>query len=377
MTCGWQRRLYGSCTRSSPVRCERADRAAGEQRAVVLRDVDLAGLAAQRVDARIERPVAAARRVDRQRADDERRFEHRLEREQRVQRERGRDLRAVDQRQAFLRRRARAARCRRASSACGGRHALAVDAAPRLRRSAPASGAPAARGRRRRRPSPGRACTGTRPALCSASSVSMTSCAHAGVAARQARRLQQPASAARPRRRSGSPTPTAVRADQVELQRRELVFGDARAGQLAEAGVDAVDRRVALRRRAARPRRWRASPARAAGVERRARTPPAQMRRSCVERQLARARCVSVAISAPASAGSRPCSRAQAIARLVAGIGVAHHAGAGVVPQHALDALRGRVACRRRRSPRRRAASSPCRRRRRGAATPRSRRRRC
>ena len=38
----------------------------------------------------------------RQRADDERRFEHRLEREQRVQRQRGRDLRAVDQRQAFL-----------------------------------------------------------------------------------------------------------------------------------------------------------------------------------------------------------------------------------------------------------------------------------
>ena len=57
-----------------------ADLAAGEQRAVVARDVDLPGLAAQRVDARIERAVAAARRVDRERADDERRLEHRLER---------------------------------------------------------------------------------------------------------------------------------------------------------------------------------------------------------------------------------------------------------------------------------------------------------
>ena len=59
-----------------------ADRAALEQRAVVARDVDLPRLAAQRVDARIERAVAAARRIDRQRADDERRLEHRLERQE-------------------------------------------------------------------------------------------------------------------------------------------------------------------------------------------------------------------------------------------------------------------------------------------------------
>jgi hypothetical protein len=37
----------------------------------------------------------------------------------------------------------------------------------------------------------------------------------------------------------------AVRADQVELQLLQLVLGDARAGQLAEAGVDAVDGGVA------------------------------------------------------------------------------------------------------------------------------------
>ena len=46
ITCGWQRRLYGSCTRSSLDRCERADLAAGEQRAVDAGDVDLARLAA-------------------------------------------------------------------------------------------------------------------------------------------------------------------------------------------------------------------------------------------------------------------------------------------------------------------------------------------
>jgi hypothetical protein len=39
----------------------------------------------------------------------------------------------------------------------------------------------------------------------------------------------------------------------------------------------------------------------------------------------------------------RPCSRAQATALLVAGVGMAHHAGGGVVPEHALDALRRRV----------------------------------
>ena len=78
------------------------DRAPGEQRAVVAGDVDLPQLAAQRVDARIKRAVAAAGRVDGHRADHERRFEHRLERQQRVERERGRDLRAVDEREPFL-----------------------------------------------------------------------------------------------------------------------------------------------------------------------------------------------------------------------------------------------------------------------------------
>src|SRR6185369_13135440 len=65
------------------VQVRAADLAAREQGAVVARDVDLPRLAAQRVDARVERAVAAARRVDGERADDERRLEHRLEGEQR------------------------------------------------------------------------------------------------------------------------------------------------------------------------------------------------------------------------------------------------------------------------------------------------------
>ena len=60
-----------------------ADRAAGEQRAERRGDVDLARLAAHRVDARIERRVAALGGVDDQRAGDQRRLEHALGLEQR------------------------------------------------------------------------------------------------------------------------------------------------------------------------------------------------------------------------------------------------------------------------------------------------------
>ena len=59
---------------------------------------------------------------------------------------------------------------------------------------------------------------------------------------------------------------------------------------------------------------------------------------------------------------------------LVAGIGMAHDAGGGVVPQHALEPPRRLRRAVGRRSPCRHAAKSPCRRRRHGAATPRSRR---
>ena len=57
---------------------------------------------AQRVDARIERRVGALGRIGRQRAGDQRGLEQRLGLEQRGERIGGRELRAVEQRQAFL-----------------------------------------------------------------------------------------------------------------------------------------------------------------------------------------------------------------------------------------------------------------------------------
>ena len=59
-----------------------ADRAARHQRAQGGRDLDLAAMAAQRVDAGIERRVGAFRRIGRERAGDQRRVEHPFEVEQ-------------------------------------------------------------------------------------------------------------------------------------------------------------------------------------------------------------------------------------------------------------------------------------------------------
>ena len=70
--------------------------------------------------------------------------------------------------------------------------------------------------------------------------------ANARVAARETRRLEaedQPDD----RRGERVADADAVRADQVELQLRQVGAVDARAGELAEAGVDAVDRRIAGR----------------------------------------------------------------------------------------------------------------------------------
>src|SRR5262249_62171078 len=79
-----------------------ADRAPRQQRSIILRNVDLAWLATQRVNARVERTVAAARCVDGQGADHQRGFEHGFELEQRRKSERGGGLSTVDKREAFL-----------------------------------------------------------------------------------------------------------------------------------------------------------------------------------------------------------------------------------------------------------------------------------
>ena len=122
------------------------------------------------------------------------------------------------------------------------RRLLAVDEAPRLRRSARARGARAAPDRPRRRPSPCDGMTGWTPRLSISHSSSAHLGAHAGVAEREHLRAQQH-HAAHLGSGSGAPTPRGVRAHEVALQLADVVGGDAHLGEGAEAGVDAVDRR--------------------------------------------------------------------------------------------------------------------------------------
>ena len=79
-----------------------ADAAVRHQRAQDAGGFDLSRLAARRVDARVERRVAAFHRIGRKRAGDEGCFEIGLRREQRRKRQRRRHLRAVQERKAFL-----------------------------------------------------------------------------------------------------------------------------------------------------------------------------------------------------------------------------------------------------------------------------------
>ena len=104
-----------------------ADRAAGEQLAKDARNIGLAAMSAQRLNARIEGRVAAETGVDRERAGDERGGESALAGEQAGECERRRDLRPVDQREPFLRPQLeRRDACMR--QRLRGRHRLAVDA---------------------------------------------------------------------------------------------------------------------------------------------------------------------------------------------------------------------------------------------------------
>ena len=79
-----------------------ADRAAGEQPQQSFGDPDLGGLAAHRIEARIEGHVAAERRIHAHGAGDQGGIEHGLRAEQAEERQRGRDLRTVQERQALL-----------------------------------------------------------------------------------------------------------------------------------------------------------------------------------------------------------------------------------------------------------------------------------
>ena len=213
--------------------------------------LDLAAMAAQRVDARIERRVRAlaphrSTSAPVTSAD----WNSALGLEQAGQRIGGRELRAVEQRQPFLgaehdRRRARRWR---GASAAGMRPAGDEDT--RRRRSSPPSYAPAARDRRRRRPSLAPGTTG----MTSVREHALRA-ARSSPAARRRRpapgsRASAPSSAARSATGIGSPTPAACDSTMLRCSVARSAVGDAHAGQLAEAGVDAVDR-LALARRCA------------------------------------------------------------------------------------------------------------------------------
>jgi hypothetical protein len=214
-----------------------ADLAAGDQRQQGGGDLDLAGLAAQRLDARVERRVRALQRVDRERARNQRGIEHARDVGECRQRDRGRDLRAVDQREPFL----GAERERRLSNpreGFGSRqgHAIEPDLADAHQRG---------REMRERRKIAGSAdrALGGNDGQCI-----MTERAeqrldydrtHARSAARQARRLhrQDQPDHVIGQGRAGS---DGMREDEIALQRREIAIGDAHAGELAEAGIDAI-----------------------------------------------------------------------------------------------------------------------------------------
>ncbi len=80
-----------------------ADRAARHQVAQRRGNLDLPAMAAQGMNTRIERRVGTLGRIGGERAGDERSLEHALGGEQASERLRGRELRAVEKRQSFLR----------------------------------------------------------------------------------------------------------------------------------------------------------------------------------------------------------------------------------------------------------------------------------
>ena len=218
-----------------------AQRAAGEPRAVAGGHRALAALAAHRVDAVVERRVAALGRVDRHRADRHRHVEHAAHALHGVDRQCGRRLRAVQQREAFFRaelQRLQPGGCERLR----GGQALAVDD-----RFADADQhAREVCERRQVTRGPDRAFLGDHRQHVGVEQPEQQVDdfhAHAREAVREARRLQQqhqPHDGCRERLSD----PGAVRKHEVGLQLREVGVGDARLRELAEAGVDAVHGRV-------------------------------------------------------------------------------------------------------------------------------------
>ncbi len=189
-----------------------ADRAALRATHAARRRRPLAGMAAQRMDARIEGRVGAAQRIDAHRAGDQRGAEHALGGEQPGQRQRGRDLRAVDQRRAPPSARASPARGRQRASH---RRRAGAGQRPRPRPASPPSCARAARGPPRLRPSPWPGSAAARPAR-SIASISATTSHRTPEAPRP--RLAAFIAMMRRTIRAGSGGPTPQACDRIRLR---------------------------------------------------------------------------------------------------------------------------------------------------------------
>jgi len=241
MTWGWQRRQYGVLHAVVVGQMRGADGAAKHEAAQGARDLRLAAVTAHRLDAGVERAVGTLGGVGRERAGDEGRLEHALGLEQTRERQRGRDLRAIEERQPLLG--PKRERCELdPGQRVGGRHQFGPERAfadpdqrggeMRQRREVARGAAGALRRHHRHQPAlqarhkmleHGEA--DARGALPDARDLKRHSQAHHGLGQRLAHtgRMGQ---------------------DEIALQRREIRVGDAHRGQLTEAGVDAVHRLV-------------------------------------------------------------------------------------------------------------------------------------
>jgi hypothetical protein len=191
------------------------------------------------MDARIERRIRPAGRVGRQRAGDQRRFEQQLSLEQAGERVGGRELRAVQQCQPLLGAEAERLQARLGQRLGGRPPALACEdlADADHRRRHVGERREVARGA-------DRALTGhDRRQILGQHRFEEPNCleSHARCALRQAAQLQchhQPRDGDRHRLADTR----GMRQHDVALEHREIGSGNADAGELSEAGVDAVDR---------------------------------------------------------------------------------------------------------------------------------------
>ena len=256
-----------------------ADFAARQQGSERRRNVDLGRVAAQRIDLRIERRVGAQDGVDRKRARHECRPQQPLGVEQAGQRQRGRALGAVDHRQAFLGAQYDRFDPGRLHGRGAGQPFAAIvgpafsdqDGRQMGERRQIARRADRALRRHRRRHA------GRQHPFQGFDDGPL----HAGSAAAEAEQLQGHRQADDAFRQIG-PDSGIVGEDQIALQLCGLFRRDAGAGQFAEAGVDAVDRRVAR----SRPRddRFRARHVRPAGAVEQDRRAFAVQRFQCRQR---------------------------------------------------------------------------------------------